>query len=321
MPQYNAQTTAEEVANDCRASIANKTILVTGVTLGSLGAGFATAIANYAPSLIILAARDVTKAQQTAMEISIINSSVKTRILQLDLGSQVQIREAAKEVLEYEEHIDVLVNNAGVMVPPFSLTQDGVESQFGVNHIGHFLFTNLIMSKLVTPGKSSRVVNISSDGHRLGPIRFDDWNFDDGNTYDPWLAYGQSKTANMLFSVSLAQKLGTKGLISVSLHPGVVSTQILRHDVDESVKALVKWDRIQGNRQCWDGFKWKSISQGLATHVFACFHNSISENNGGYLENCKFMEPAEIRCWGRDHVEAERLWKLSEEIVGQKFDY
>lgn len=178
MPQYNAPTTAEEVANDCRASIANKTILVTGVTLGSLGAGFATAIANYAPSLIILAARDVTKAQQTATEISIINPSVKTRILHLDLGSQVQIREAAKEVLEYEEHIDVLVNNAGVMAPPFSLTQDGVESQFGINHIGHFLFTNLIMSKLVTPGKSSRVVNISSDGHRLGPIRFDDWNFD-----------------------------------------------------------------------------------------------------------------------------------------------
>lgn len=178
MPQYNAQTTAEEVANDCRASIANKTILVTGVTLGSLGAGFATAIANYAPSLFILAARDVTKAQQTATEISIINPSVKTRILHLDLGSQVQIREAAKEVLEYEEHIDVLVNNAGVMAPPFSLTQDGVESQFGINHIGHFLFTNLIMSKLVTPGKSSRVVNISSDGHRLGPIRFDDWNFD-----------------------------------------------------------------------------------------------------------------------------------------------
>ncbi|KAE8132743.1 hypothetical protein BDV38DRAFT_296653 [Aspergillus pseudotamarii] len=283
MPQYNAQTTAEEVSNDCRAVIANKTILVTGVTPASLGAGFAATIANYAPSLIILAARDVTKAQQTATEISTICPFVKTRILHLDLGSQAQIREAAKEVLGYEEHIDVLVNNAGIMAPPFSWTQDGVESQFGINHIGHFLFTNLIISKLLAPGKSSRVVNISSDGHRLGPIRFDDWNFDDGNTYDSWLAYGQSKTANMLFSISLAQKLGNKGLISVSLHPGVVSTQILRHDVAKSVKAL--------------------------------------ENNGGYLENCNVLKPAEIRCWGRDHVDAERLWKLSENIVGQEFDY
>ncbi|OGM40070.1 short-chain dehydrogenase [Aspergillus bombycis] len=321
MSQYNAQTTAEEVATDCCAAISNKTLLVTGVTPGSLGAGFATAVANYAPSLIILAARDVTKAQQTATDILAINPSVKTRILHLDLGSQTQIRQAAAEVLDYEEHIDVLVNNAGIMASPFSQTEDGVESQFGINHIGHFLFTNLIMSKLIAPGKSSRVVNISSDGHRLGPVRFDDWNFDDGDTYDPWLAYGQSKTANMLFSVSLAQKLGGNGLISVSLHPGVVGTQILRHDVDESVKALVKWDRIQGNRQCWDGFKWKSMSQGLATHTVACFHNLVLEYNGGYLENCRVLKPAEIRCWGRDDLEAERLWKLSEEIVGQKFDY
>jgi NAD(P)-dependent dehydrogenase (short-subunit alcohol dehydrogenase family) len=159
-------------------AIVNKTILVTGVTPGGLGAGFATTIAKYSPSLIILAARDIAKAQKTAKEIKDKNPSVATRILQLDLGSQAQIRKAAKEVLTYEEHIDILVNNAGVMAPPFGRTQDGVETQFGINHVGHFLFTNLIMDKLVAPEKSSRVINVASDGHRLGPVRFDDWNFD-----------------------------------------------------------------------------------------------------------------------------------------------
>ena len=178
MSEYNRYTTGEQVASDCRSSIENKTVLITGVTSGGLGAGFATVIAPYRPSLIILAARDISKAEETAREIKTAAPSVTTRILELDLDSQTQIRKAAKEVLSYKEHIDVLVNNAGLMAPPFRLTKDGLESQFGINHIGHFLFTNLIMKKLVAPGKSARVVNVSSDGHRMGPIRFEDWNFD-----------------------------------------------------------------------------------------------------------------------------------------------
>lgn len=178
MSEYSWSTTAEQVTSDCRSSIANKTILITGVTPGGLGAGFATIIAPYSPSLIILAARDTAKAIQTEQVIKAVTPSVATRILKLNLSSQEQIREAAKEVVSYKEHIDVLVNNAGTMAPPFGLTEDGVESQFGINHIGHFLFTNLIMDKLIVPGKQSRVVNVSSDGYRLGPVRFEDWNFD-----------------------------------------------------------------------------------------------------------------------------------------------
>ncbi|PLB47638.1 short-chain dehydrogenase [Aspergillus steynii IBT 23096] len=323
MSNYNWDTTAEQVASDCRPSIMNKTILITGVTPGGLGAGFATIIAPYNPSLIILAARDTSKAKITAQEIENVARSVATRILELDLNSQTQIRKAAKEVLSYDEHIDVLVNNAGVMAPPFRLTEDGVESQFGINHVGHFLFTNLIMSKLIAPGKVSRVVNVSSDGHRMGPVRFDDWNFDDGNTYDPWLGYGQAKTANMLFSLSLAQKLGTRGLISVSLHPGVINTNLLKGDVDESVESLVKWDKALGNRPFWRGFKWKTMSQGVATHVFAAFHDDIltTARNGGFLLDSTGVPPEDIRCWARDSIEAERLWKLSERIVGERFGY
>ncbi|KAF7588329.1 hypothetical protein BBP40_005895 [Aspergillus hancockii] len=127
----------------------------------------------------------------------------------------------------------------------------------------------------------------------------------------------------MLFSVLPAQELGGKGLVSVSIHPGVIDTHLFKHEVDESVKALVKWDRILGNRRFWGGFQWKSMSQGVATHVFAAFHHSISpsKNNGSYLEDSNVMKPEDIRCWGRDPVEAGRLWKLTEGIVGEKFDY
>jgi NAD(P)-dependent dehydrogenase (short-subunit alcohol dehydrogenase family) len=180
MPLYNSETTAEGISSDCSATIKNKVILITGVSPGGLGATFALAIAKHSPGILILAARDTTKAEQAAQAIAEAAPSVHTRVLALDLGSQAQIREAAKEVNGYEEKIDVLVNNAGIMAGPYRLTADGIESQFGINHIGHFLFTNLIIGKLMSTdgNQPSRVVNVSSDGYRLSPVRFDDWNFD-----------------------------------------------------------------------------------------------------------------------------------------------
>ncbi|PYI03254.1 short-chain dehydrogenase [Aspergillus sclerotiicarbonarius CBS 121057] len=320
MSPYNFQTTAEEVARDCQDAIANKTVLVTGVSPGGLGAEFAKVIAVHRPSLIILASRNRLKAQQTAKEIADIAPTVSTRVLKLDLDSQTQVRNAAQEVLAYDEHIDVLVNNAGVMAPPFALSEDRVESQFATNHVGHFLFTNLIMSKLV----GCRIVNVSSNGHQLGPVRFHDWNFDNGKNYDAWLAYGQTKSANMLFSVSLAQKLGRKGITSVSLHPGTIQTNIAQDNWDELAESLTKWFTVLGYVR--DGQKdipWKTLSQGVATHVFAAFHPSLSpsENNGSYIQDCTVLKPEDVRSWARDPIEAEQLWKLTEEIVGEKFEY
>ncbi|PWY84276.1 short-chain dehydrogenase [Aspergillus eucalypticola CBS 122712] len=324
MSSYSSQTSAEQVAQDCHNAIANKTVLVTGVSPGGLGAEFAKVIAIHGPSLLILASRDMAKAQQTAQEIADIAPRIPTRLLELDLHSQAQVRIAAKEVLAYKEDIDVLVNNAGVMASPFSLTDDGIESQFATNHVGHFLFTNLIMEKLVRPGKPCRVVNVSSNGHLLSSVRFHDWNFDEGENYDPWLAYGQSKSANMLFSMSLAQKLGSKGLTSVSLHPGTIETNLARGDWDEMYKSLAKWFTVLGYfRSGQREITWKSMSQGVATHVFAAFHSSISadENNGGFVQDCAVVKPEEVRSWARDEIEAERLWKLTEDIVGETFEY
>ena len=147
MSSYTRATAADQIAADRSAIIKGKTILITGTSPGGLVAEFAQVISKHSPDLIILANRDVSKASETAKTISEIAPSVPTRILELDLASQAQIREAAKEVLEKypETHIDVLVNNAGVMAGPYKVTADGIENQFGTNHIGHFLFTNLIM--------------------------------------------------------------------------------------------------------------------------------------------------------------------------------
>ncbi|CAM1507601.1 Fc.00g072420.m01.CDS01 [Cosmosporella sp. VM-42] len=324
MSPYTKDTTAEEVAADCQSRIANKTILVTGASPGGLGATFASIIANYGPAGVILATRDLSKAEATAKEIAIIAPKVRTWSIELDLGSREQIKKAAEQINSLGEHIDVIVNNAGIMAPPFSKTVDGIESQFGTNHIGHFLLTNLLLPSILSKNVPVRVVNVSSNGFRFGPPRFEDWNFDDGKTYNRWIAYGQSKSANMLFSVGLANKLGKQGLVSVSLHPGVIMTGLGRNLQMEDFEEFVQLDRTLGYRSVWDKpHEFKTPSQGVATHVFAAFHPSLDspELNGSNLTDVNVVDPKLIQSWARDSIDAERLWDLSEKLVGQEFKY
>lgn len=183
MSPYNSETTAEEVASDCQSQIFNKTVLVTGASPGGLGAEFANQIARFKPACLILATRDLSKAKEAARQITSAEPSVRTKCVELDLGSIEQVRLAAKEINALDEHIDVVVNNAGVMASPFSKTIDGIESQFGINFIGHFLLTNLLLPKMLERGVPIRVVNVTSSGYRFGPVRFEDWNF------DVWMSY------------------------------------------------------------------------------------------------------------------------------------
>ncbi|OJJ50413.1 hypothetical protein ASPZODRAFT_129039 [Penicilliopsis zonata CBS 506.65] len=317
---YTWDNTAEKVAQDLATHIADRIVLVTGVSPGGLGAAFASAIAHQKPRLIILAARSVSKAEETAKAIAEQAPDVQTRLLELDLSSQAQIRQAAAEVNAYAENIDVLVNNAGVMAIPYTPTTDGLESQFGINYLGPFLFTNLIMPKLRAGAGKARVVNISSDGYRASAIRFADPNFDNGKAYDKWEAYGQSKTATMLFAIALAKRLGDE-LVAVSIHPGVIFTNLANHFVTDIVEELTQLAHRQGNGPFADGGRFKNLPQGVSTHVVAAFDPRIEEHNGAYLSDCQVLPPDQIRCWGRDPVEAEKLWELSEEMVGQKFEY
>lgn len=176
--KYTATTAASELAQDLKANITGKVILTTGISPNGLGAVFVQAIAEASPSLLILAGRDPQRIQTTATELQKQHPNLKLRTLQLDLGSLEKVRIAAKEVNSWDDvsQIDVLVNNAAVMATKFSLSPDGIENQFATNHIGPFLFTNLIMNKILAAPKP-RIVNVSSDGHRMHPIRFLDHNF------------------------------------------------------------------------------------------------------------------------------------------------
>lgn len=179
---YNTHTTTDELVSDYAALIKDKVILTTGVSSGSLGGFFVQSIAKAKPAWIILAARNADKLSKMAAEITAAQPDVKVRTLQVDLGSLKSVREAAAQVNNSWDDIpviDVLVNNAGIMAVDYSLSPESVESHLATNHLGPFLFTNLIIKK-ITAAKEPRIVVISSDGHRLHPIRFHDYNFDVG---------------------------------------------------------------------------------------------------------------------------------------------
>ncbi|KAJ5392182.1 hypothetical protein N7509_007672 [Penicillium cosmopolitanum] len=328
-PVYDTNTTASELVNDYKSIIQDKTILITGASPGSLGGYYAQNIAKANPACIILAGRNTTKLEQCTKEIQAASPKVKIRTLKLDLSSLQSTREAAAEVVDNWDDIpaiDVLVNNAGIMAPEYRVSVDGFESQFATNHLGPFLFTNLIMKKILK-STSPRIVTVASDGHRLSPLRFDDYNFDGGNTYDKWVAYGQSKTANMLMALSLANKLGIKhGLLAFSLHPGVILTNLGSHldwdDVD--VKGLWSTDRRLGNAEGWKtSFDFKTPERGVATHVYASFDPLLKANNGAYLIDSHIADPLQdtLKPWTTSEFEAERLWRLSEKLVGEEFPY
>ncbi|KAH8691147.1 short-chain dehydrogenase [Talaromyces proteolyticus] len=317
---FSAQSTGEEVSQILSGQIKGSNALITGVTPGSIGFTAALHISQHKPNLLILAGRNISSlktAQDTILSTTAHAPTIK--LLVLDLSSQESIRQAAAEVNSYPDPITHLVNSAGVMASPYATTADGIELQFGTNHIGHFLFTNLVLPRVLSSAGTLRVVNVSSAGHKRGPVRFDDIGFNNGQDYDKWAAYGQSKTANMLFSVSLAQKLSDKGVEAFSLYPGRILTGIARHLKDEEMMKA-GWMREDGSLIQDPKLNWRSLSQTAATLIVATYDGSISGRNGSYMVN-NVVSNGDAEEYALDPVNAERLWMLSEELVGQKFTY
>ena len=308
------------------------------MTQGSLGSEVALQLSYHQPSLLILAGRNLAKLQATETVLKTASPGISTRLLELDLSSQEQVRKASVEVNAYAEPIDRLINNAAIMAVPYSKSVDGLESQFATNHIGHFLFTNLIMPKLLAAEKGARIVNVSSSGHKGEQIRFDDYGFEvsstvcrpeqkrvityaiewnalltidnqNGATYEKWKAYGQTKTANMLFSLSLADKLASKNIQSYSLNPGIIPTGLAQSIPLEELRAYGKfflhagwpeppritcpaklpcrythidstgWLDEHGNIVLDPKVGWKTLGEGAATTVVAAFDTSISRKS------------------------------------------
>lgn len=197
-------------------------VLITGPSKGSIGAETAVTLAHGSPAAYLLLGRALDKIQPVIDEIKTINASISVKFYQVDLDSLDSVRSVAQTILDDSSMsmIDVMVNNAGIMACPYEKTKDGLEMHFGVNHVSHFLLTNLLMPKILAAGPGARIVNISSYGNIMSDIRYNDLGFRDGETYNPWLAYGQSKTANILMAVSLNEKLGKKGVQAYAVNPG-----------------------------------------------------------------------------------------------------
>lgn len=251
-------------------------VVITGVSPNSLGGTLALTIAKHQPHDLVLASRSQSNLQKVQEQL-FQRTGVLARLVVLDLASQSSIREAAQEVMGAVTHIDILINNAGVTASDRRLTSDGLELQFGVNHIGHFLLTNLLMPKLLA-SESPRVVNVTSLGYNFSPFRFHDYNFEgqavppeeeaspgfpesftpkpeEGRPYTGFCAYGQSKTANILHVVSLNERYGKLGLKAYAVHPGSKSSIVrwaLSTDADDEYSDQYRYvKKFDAGRLCF----------------------------------------------------------------------
>jgi NAD(P)-dependent dehydrogenase (short-subunit alcohol dehydrogenase family) len=224
----------------------------------------------------------------------------------LELDSLDSIRAATDVISARHPRIDILIANAGVMACPLGRTAQGFELQFGTNHLGHFLFTGRLLPAL-SAAPAARIVNLSSGGHRITGIDWEDPNFEH-RSYDKWQAYGQSKTANVLHALELQHRYGVSGIVALSVHPGVIGTDLSRHLSAEDMKALRQRSTEVVTRR-------KSIPAGAATSVWAATAPELAEHGGAYLEDCGIGSPAP---YAVDPVAAARLWALSEDLVGER---
>lgn len=328
MADFGFASTADEVLEG--KDLTGRTALVTGGYSG-LGMETARALATRGAH-VILSGRDATKLDAAGDEIATATGA-KVDTLVCDLASLASVRAAAAEANERFAKIDLLINNAGVMAPPLGRTADGFETQFGTNHVGHFLLTNLLMP-LIEKGERPRIVNLSSRGHHFDQVHFDDPNYET-REYEKWTGYGQSKTANIQFTVGLEKRLADRGIHSYAVHPGGIQTNLGRHMSEEDVKWMM--DRIRKNaEQAGDtsggasgaapaGFK--TIPQGAATTCWAATAPELEGAGGVYCEDCHVAHEDDanptggVRSYAVDPDNAERLWALSEDLVGEKFAY
>ena len=307
---FGFETTTDEVLEGI--DLSGKSVLVTGGSSG-LGAEAARALASKGASVVITA-RDLDKAAAMAAQIKE-QTGVEVAVERLELGNLAAVTEFADRINARGDKIDILLNNAGVMACPHSKTDDGFELQFGSNHLGHFLMTNLIAPALAD---GARIVNLSSSGHNFSPVIFEDIHFETRD-YNKWLAYGQSKTANALFAVGLNNRLAHRGIEAFSVHPGAILTDLARHLTEEDWKMFEE-------RQAAGTLKPKTMEQGAATGVYACTAPEIAGKGGAYLADCRIAavsddgdEYTTVKPYAVDPEVADRLWTVSEEMVGRTF--
>jgi len=322
--RFGATSTTEEVL--AGVNLRGKRILVTGVSAG-LGVETARSLAAHG-ARIVGAARDLTKAEVATAQVrkDAAANGGSLELIELDLASLKSARSCADALLAKGEPFDVVIANAGVMATPFGHTADGFETQFGTNHLGHFVLVNRIASLIRSGG---RLINLSSSGHRFSNVDLDDPNFK-RTPYEPFVAYGRSKTANILFAVAFDQRHSKRGVRAAAVHPGGIQTELGRHIDSSRIQQLVDQMNQQLAAEGKGPFQWKTIPQGAATSVWAGVVAPADVIGGQYCENCHIGKIVAdnvtisaisegVRGYALDPKNAEALWKKSEEMVGETF--
>lgn len=316
--EFGSTSTTDEVL--AGVDLGEHVIAVTGAS-GGLGLETARAFAGRG-ARVVMAARDADKLAAAIAEVRRAEPDAIVEPLELDLADVRSCRRAAASILRSCDRLDLVVNNAGVMCTPFGLTADGVETQFGVNHLGHMAWTLPLIDLLTASaddGRPARVVSLSSAGHKFGDVDLDDPNFET-RSYDPWEAFGRSKTANVLFSVALGRRHGAAGVRGVAVHPGGIHTELGRYMTGETLTRLASI--VQAGEESGE-FTWKSVPQGAATTVWAATTPSLTERAGVYCEDCHVapvdddseLNGGGVRSYAVDPARADLLWERSLELL------
>lgn len=320
---FGASSTTDEVLEG--VDLSGKRVLVTGVSAG-LGVETARALAAHGAE-VVGAARDLAKAERATAHVW--TDAAKGggfSLIALDLASLKSVRAAAEALNAEAKPFDLVIANAGVMAPPFGKTADGFETQFGTNHLGHFAFVNQIAG-LMRPG--ARFVSLASSGHRFSDVDLDDPNFE-RTPYNPWIGYGRSKTANVLFAVEFDRRHRGRGVRAAAVHPGGIHTELARHIGDDDIGARIESINAALKSEGKPPFQFKTVPQGAATSVWAGVVADADEIGGRYCEDCHVAillegEPANdlsegVRPYALDPERAKALWAKSEEMIGQRFE-
>lgn len=320
--QFGAKSTTDDVL--AGVDLSGKRVLVTGVSAG-LGVETARVLAAHGAD-VVGAARDLAKAETATAVVrdaAAAGGGGSLQLIQLDLADLANVRAAADALVKDGRAFDLVVANAGVMAPPFGKTKDGFETQFGTNHLGHFVFVNRIASLLKA---GSRVVSLASAGHRFSDVDLEDPNFET-TAYTPFGAYGRSKTANVLFAVEFDRRHKARGVRATAVHPGGIQTELSRHMDPAFIQQWLDQLNAEAAAQGQPPIQMKTIPQGAATSVWAGVVAPVDTVAGLYCEDCHVAERVEdasqiragVRGYALDPARAQALWALSEKMVGETF--
>jgi NAD(P)-dependent dehydrogenase (short-subunit alcohol dehydrogenase family) len=321
---FGATSTTDEVLSG--VNLQGKRILVTGVSAG-IGVETARSLAAHGAH-VVGAARDLPKAKAATTQVrqDAGDNGGGFELVDLDLGNLKSVRACADELVAKGKSFDLVIANAGVMATPFGHTVDGFETQFGTNHLGHFVLVNRIASLLRS---GSRLINLASSGHRYSNVDLDDPNFE-RTPYEPFLAYGRSKTANIQFAVAFDERHRQRGVRAAAVHPGGIQTELARHLDPSRIQSIVDQLNQQLAEEGKPPFQFKTSPQGAATSVWAGVVAQADEIGGKYCENCHVGHIVAddvtisaisegVRGYALDSKLAAALWKKSEEMVGEAF--